>query len=82
MVLVDNSVESCLRIDMFRGIERPLSTSLYSLIGIVTAPKLDNNAPLSVGFLGDRVVVQNHVIIFRECQSVPVNMWWEGTNLT
>jgi hypothetical protein len=52
------------------------------LIGIVTAPKLDNNAPLSVGFLGDRVVVQNHVIIFRECQSVPVNMWWEGTNLT
>ena len=70
MMLVDNFVVSCLRIDVFRRIEGPLSTAFfYSLVGIVTAPELDNNAPLAVGFLGNRVVVHVYIIIFVESQS-------------
>lgn len=69
MMLVDNSVVSCLRINMFGRIERFLSVVFHFPVGKVTAPELDKNAPLAVGFLKDRVIVQDYIIIFVQRQS-------------
>jgi len=52
MMLVDNFVVGRLCVNMLRRIERLRSMSFfYFLLGKVTAPELDNNAPLAVGFL-------------------------------
>ena len=70
MMLVDDLVVSRLCIDVFRWIERLLSTIVfYFPVGKVTAPELDNNAPLAVGFFGDRVIIQDHIIVFVQRQS-------------
>lgn len=70
MMLVDNFVVGRLRVDVFRRIERLLSTAfLPFLVGEVTAPQLDNNAPLAVGLFGDRVIIHIYIIVFVECQS-------------
>lgn len=69
-MLVDDLGVSRLCIDVFRWIERLLSTIFfYFPVGKVTAPEFDNNAPLAVGFFGDRVIIQDHIIVFVQCQS-------------
>jgi hypothetical protein len=74
MMLVDNLVVSCFRIDVFRRIERLLSTAFYYfLVGEVTTPQLNNNAPLAVGFLDDRAIIHIYIIICVECQSAQIN---------
>lgn len=74
MTLVDNFVVGHLRVDVFRRIERLLSTAFFPfLVGEVTTPQLDNNAPLAVGFFGDRVIVHIYIIVFVQCQSARLN---------
>jgi hypothetical protein len=69
MMLVDNSVMSCLCVDVLWRIERSLSTAFYFLVGKVTSPELDNDAPLAIGFPFDRVIVYVNIIIFVTRQS-------------
>lgn len=73
-MLVNNFVVSRPRIDMFRGIAKSTFEALFFLpAGEVIAPEFDDNSPLVVGFLSDRVVIHIYIIICGECQSARVS---------
>ena len=72
-MLVNNFVVSRLCIDIFRGIEvLGFEALLYLPVRKVTAPDFDDNAPLAVEFLGDRVIISVYIVIFVERQSARV----------
>jgi hypothetical protein len=68
MMLVYNFVVRRLRVDVFRRIKRlHFTVILYFPVCKMAAPDFDDDAPLTVGFLVNGVIIQSYIVIFVGC---------------